>query len=298
MIALRSSTGARDRRLLDDAQGRRAMVWIMAIMIFLTVLAAAMGLAMSGAGRTLDRQLAGRLTVQLVEGDAARRDAAVARLLPALRASSAVSSATEVDRAELARLIEPWLGEAGLDADLPMPALIDVDLRQGDAAGAAEVSRISRSVTAAARVDQHASWLAPVRRLLSVLGWVALGLVAVMAIATAAVVLLAARSGLDTHRGTIDVLHMLGSTDVQIARLFQHRIGVDTLTGGLVGTVAGLAVILVVGTQLNALGSEMFAGLGLTMRDWLMVAATPLLFALLATLAARISVLRTLGRVL
>ena len=44
--------------------------------------------------------------------------------------------------------------------------------------------------------------------------------------------LLAARSGLDTHRDTIDVLHMLGSTDVQIARLFQRRIAFDTLFGG------------------------------------------------------------------
>ena len=51
---------------------------------------------------------------------------------------------------------------------------------------------------------------------------------------------LAARAGLDTHRDTIEVLHMLGSTDLQVARLFQRRIAFDTLLGGAVGTAAAL----------------------------------------------------------
>ena len=148
------------------------------------------------------------------------------------------------------------------------------------------------------RVDWHASWLAPVRGFLRTLGWVAFGLVAVMATAPAAVVLLAARAGLDTHRGTIDILHMLGATDVQIARLFQHRIAVDTLTGGLIGTLGGLAVVLLVGVQLGALESQVLAGLALSTLDWLLIVATPVAFMLLAMVAARGAVLRALGKVL
>lgn len=293
-MALRAS----DRRLLGDRQGRRTMVWIMAIMIFLTVLAAAMGLSVSGAGRALDRQLAGRLTVQVVEADAAKRDAAVRRLLAGLRRAPMVAKAVEVDRAELAELMRPWLGEAGLDADLPIPAMVDVDLHESTDVAVAQVTRIARAATPAARVDWHASWLAPVRGFLRTLGWIAFGLVAVMATATAAVVLLSARAGLDTHRGTIDILHMLGATDVQIARLFQQRIAVDTLTGGLIGTVAGLAVVGVVGLQIGTLESQVLAGLGLSVLDWLLIVATPIAFMLLATVAARIAVLRALGKVL
>jgi cell division transport system permease protein len=293
-MAMRAS----DRKLLGDRQGRRTMVWIMAIMIFLTVLAAAMGLAVAGAGGALDRQLAGRLTVQVVEADPAKRDAAVARLLAGLRREPMVAHAAEVDRAELAELMRPWLGEAGLDADLPIPAMVDVDLRQSDDAAVAAVTRVAHAATPAARVDWHASWLAPVRRFLRTLGWVAFGLVAVMATATAAVVLLSARAGLDTHRGTIDILHMLGATDVQIARLFQQRIAVDTLSGGLIGTVAGLAVVLVVGLQIGGLDSQVLAGLELSTLDWLLIVATPIAFMLLAMVAARIAVLRALGKIL
>ncbi len=132
--------------LLDDRQGRRAMVWIMAIMIFLTTLSAALGLSMLGAGRALDRQLAARLTVQVIEGEAATRDAVVARLLPRLRASADVARATPVDPARLAELLQPWLGEAGLDADLPIPAMVDVDLANGDDAAVARVEALARSV--------------------------------------------------------------------------------------------------------------------------------------------------------
>ena len=56
-------------RVLDEAGGLRAMTWVMAIMLFLTVLAAALGLGTRSAGIALERQLAGRLTVQIVEGD-------------------------------------------------------------------------------------------------------------------------------------------------------------------------------------------------------------------------------------
>src|SRR3546814_7542577 len=61
-------------------------LWIMAVMLLRTVLAAALGLGMRGAAQSLDRQLAGRLTVQIVEADARVREAHAAQALARLRA--------------------------------------------------------------------------------------------------------------------------------------------------------------------------------------------------------------------
>ncbi|WP_423606414.1 cell division protein FtsX [Sphingomonas sp. MS122] len=287
-----------ERRLLDESRRTRAMLWVMAIMLFLTVLAAALGLGMAGASRTLDRQLAGRLTIQLVEADAARRDANVRAVAERVRALPGVTRVEEVDRARLAELLRPWLGEAGLDADLPMPAMVDVDLASGDAAAADRVARAARTVAPAAQVDRHAQWLSPVSRFLTIITWFALALVLLMATATTIVVLLAARGGLDTHRDTIAVLHMLGSTDMQVARLFQRRIAFDTLLGGALGTVAALAVVWLLGQQAAGLGSELLGGVALAPLDWLLLLLLPLAFALLALVAARIGVLGTLGKTL
>jgi cell division transport system permease protein len=284
------TTGSAERRWLDDARTMRAMRWIMAIMLLLTVLAAALGLSTWSATRALDAELAGRLTVQLADGDAA----ATSRILARIRTLPQVARAEAVDRARLAQLLEPWLGEAGLDADLPMPTMIDVDLI--DPAAVAAVEAAVRGAAPNARIDRHATWLAPVRGFIATLAALAAGLVVLVAGATAAVVLLAARAGLDTHAETIEVLHMLGSTDVQIARLFQRRIAIDTLIGGAIGTVAALAALVLLGTRLGAVGAGIVADTGLRAGDWALLSILPLLFTLMAAAAARTAVLRTLGK--
>ena len=65
-----------------------------------------------------------------------------------------------------------------------------------------------------------------------------------IALATAAAVVLAARGALDTHRATIEVMHGIGATDLQVARLFQRKIALDALFGGLAGGVAAALVLL------------------------------------------------------
>ena len=155
-----------------------------------------------------------------------------------------------------------------------------------------------RAIAPRAQVDRNARWLAPVRSFILSIAWLAGGLVVLMASATAAIVLLTARSGLDTHRDTIDVLHMLGSTDIQVSRLFQRRIALDTLTGGAIGTVAAVVAIVLVGSRIAALDSALVRGVTLAPADWLILAALPFAFALLATLAARIAVVGALRRVL
>ena len=287
---------APDRRLLDEGRRTRAMTWIMVIMLFLTVLAGALGLGMLAATAQLDRQLAGRLTVQIVEPNAQLRDRQAAAMVKVFRALPGVARAEEVDRARLAELLKPWLGDTGLDPDLPMPAMIDVDVRGDDSVAAVE--RAARGIAPGARIDRHAQWLSPVRSFMATLSWLAAGLVLLMASAPGAVVLLAARAGLDTHRDTIEVLHMLGSTDLQVARLFQRRIAFDTLIGGALGTAFALGLVWFLQSRFGSLGSELMSGVALQQRDWFVLLLLPLSFALLATFAARVAVLRALGKTL
>jgi len=284
-----------ERRLLDASRHTRTMQWIMAIMLFLTVLAGALALGTLAAAQSLDRQLVGRLTVQVVEANADQREADAARLLAMLRADPGVANATRVPEAELARLLKPWLGTIGNDPDLPMPALIDVDLRDaGDRAVAAVAGR-ARSITPAARVDRHERWMTPVSSFMALMTGIGGGLVLLMALATGAVVVLAARAGLESHRETIEVMHMLGSTDVQVARLFQRRTARDTAIGGAIGTIVALAMVGFVGARMAGLGSALLGGATLSIGGWIALALLPLLFVALATLAARLAVLRALG---
>ena len=288
---------AADRRVLDDRRGTQAMTWIMAIMLFLTVLAAALGLGTVNAADALDRQLAGRMTVQVVAADPAVRDRDTRAVLAVLREMPAVSRANVVDRGRLTELLRPWLGDASSDADVPLPALIDVDLSVPSEEAAARVAVVVRAAAASARVDSQSRWLSPVADFMRTLIYAAVILVLLMAAATTAVVLLAARAGLETHRDTIAILHMLGSTDVQVARLFQRRIALDTMVGGVIGTLSAILAIWAVTGQMSGLGSQLLSGGVLTRGDWMLLALLPVLFALVATFAARIAVLGRLRQV-
>ncbi|WP_374942869.1 cell division protein FtsX [Sphingomonas sp.] len=294
------SAGTSERRVLDEAGGVRAMTWVMAIMVFLTMLAAALGLATAGAARSLDRNLAGKLTVQVIAGDAAARDATAAGIARALRTLPGVRRADVVDRAAMTRLLAPWLGSDGADPDLPVPAMIDVELddRADGAATGAAVETAVRARSASARVDRHAAWMSPVGGFMRTLTALAAGVVALMASATAVVVVLAVRAGLDAHRATIEVMHMLGSTDVQVARLFQRRIAIDAAFGGACGGVAAVAMLAVLGTQASGLGSELLGQVALGPLDWVAIAILPFAFVVLGMAAARVSVTRALGRTL
>ena len=294
------SADARPARALDEASGPRAMPAVLAIMVFLSVLAAAAGLGRAGAARLLDRQLAGRLTVQVVEGERVRADAAAARVLAALRAAPEVARAEPVPRAELERLLRPWLGGDAADAGLPVPAMIEVELASGlggdDDAAVSRLTERVRAASPAARVDRHAAWMSPVGGLMRTLTLIAAAVVALMAAATAATVVLAARAGLEAHRATIEVMHMLGSTDVQVARLFQRRVAMDAGLGGAAGAALALGVTALVARQLAGLGSELVGGVALETGEWLLLAALPLGYVVLATLAARWTVTRALRR--
>ncbi len=296
-----ATAAAARHRLLPEGRVAGPMPWVIAIMMFLTVLAASAGLGLGAGVRSMGADLAGRATVQVVKADAQARDRATARAVLALRAMGEVRSAKLVDPRTLADQLRPWLGEEAANGDLPVPALIDVELRPGPSPGqtdarVAAMRRAMAAIDGAIRVEPHAAFLQPLAGLLSALGWLAAALVALMAVATAAVVVLAARAALDGHRGTIDVLHLMGATDVQIARLFQRRIALDALLGGVAGFCAALLVILALGGRLEATGSDLVRAIGLPWAAWGLLLLLPVGGVLLATAAARLTILRALAR--
>ena len=290
--------GAAERRLLPEGRMAGPMPWVIAIMMFLTVLAAAAGLGLAGAASRLHDQIGGRVTIQIVEASPSRRAAQAQAVAAALGGLPGVAAVRPVPESEIQRLLEPWLGAGVAESDLPVPALVDVDLT---AEGRSNLGRLRRAVAAAAptaRVDDNARWLAPLAKLISALKWLAAGLVLLMVGATAATVVLAARAALDTHRGTIEILHLMGATDVQVARLFQRRIALDALFGGLVGFILAGTVLIGIGRRVSALGSELLGSASLPTLAWLLLLALPVFGVILSMMVARHTILRALGRML
>ncbi len=290
--------GAAERGLLPEGRLAGPMPWVIAIMMFLTVLAASAGLGLAGAAGRLDDQIGSRVTIQIVEANPQLRDRQAAAATASLARLPGVSSVRLVPQEEIQDMLEPWLGPGGVEADLPVPALIDVDLDPAGGMDLAQLSAATIAVAPSARLDENAQWLAPLVSLIAALKWLAAGLVLLMVGATTATVFLAARAALDTHRQTIEILHLMGATDVQIARLFQRRIALDALFGGLVGFLLAGIVLFLLGQRVSALGSELLGSTAISLEIGAILLVLPLFGVLLAMLVARLTILRALGRML
>jgi cell division transport system permease protein len=290
--------GTADRRLLPEGRLAGPMPWVIAIMMFLTVLAAAAGLGLGQATRTLNADIGNRITIQIVEANPDFREAQAAAAVAELQRLPGVDAVRRIEAAEMEQLLEPWLGEGGLQAELPVPAMIDAELSAQAYADLDAIRAAILDVAPSARVDDNAQWLAPLATLIDALRLLAAALVLLMVGASAATVVLAARAALDTHRNTIEVMHLMGATDIQVARLFQRRIALDALFGGLVGLAAAAIVLLVIGSRVGALGSELLGSAGLPLTSWLVLVLLPVGGVLLAMLVARTTILRALGRLL
>ncbi|PEQ13989.1 cell division protein [Novosphingobium sp. PC22D] len=278
------------------------MPWVIAIMVAMTVIALAAGLALGNAVSSAKAELEGGVTVQLVEAREDVRQSEADAAVEALKRMPGVVSLRKVPRSEVDALIEPWLGddiEGATGSDVPVPALIDV--RLDGTANRARLSRIEallRPVAPSARIDAQSNWLKPVFAAVVSLQWLAVALVALLFVALAAAVLLAARSALGANRDTIEIVHLLGGTDSQIARVFQRSIAIDAMGGGILGLVLATVVILALGRRFAGLGAGMVDNGALGPLDWALLALVPIVATGLAMLTARITVMQALRKML
>lgn len=278
---------AAERRLLPGGGPRGATPWVIAIMLFVMMVVAAAGLALGNVATIVAGGVSQRFSIQLAGGEA-RQPAAIA----AARATPGVAAIRPVPNSEMRATLERWLGPIDAGADLPLPAMIDVDLAAG--ADPAAIGRRIEVAVPGARFVAHADSLRPLLSALHAVSLLAVALVLLVALASGAVVVLAARGALDTNRATIEIMHGVGASDAQVAALFQRRIAIDALTGGVSGgLVAGLVLLVILGGGSSWI-AELSGGSLLHARDLLLLALLPFAVAALATLVARAAVLSAL----
>ena len=216
-----------------------------------------------------------------------------------LEQTDGVSDVAIVPQDQLAAQLAPWLGADMKISDIPVPALLDADFNvpqdERDVRIAA-LDKAIKGVSANARVEPHARYLGPLAQLVGSIGLLAFGMVALMALATGAVVVLAARGAHSAHRATIDIMHLLGATDAQVVGLFQRRMMLDTVWGVAVGAGGALVIILLLGQAMRSVTSDLVRSAALPASAWLVLLLLPTGCVALAWLSARITLHRAMER--
>lgn len=279
-----------DRRLLGARPFRGPMPWVIAIMSFSIIIIAATGLALASTAGSLSEAIATRYALEVPDG-AQELGAVVA----ALKASPGVGSVEAVPESEMRRTLEQWLGPAAQSPDLPVPALVNFDARAGTDVRA--IAKRIEAIAPAARISAHRDRVAPLLRSMRALQWLAFGLVLLLGAAAAAAVVLATRGALDTHRFTIEVMHGIGATDLQLTHLFQRKIAIDALAGSLAGAAAGAVVLLLLASGASFAG-ELTGGATLPAPALLVLFLLPFVLTALAAWVARMAVIAALRETL
>lgn len=264
----RRSRYSRDPLGLRRALSGPLLPGLVAAMALLAALAVAGAQGAAALAERWQRGAAAAVTVQLPAADAAQTQ----RALSTLRAMPEVAEARAMDEARLAELLRPWLGGAGA---LPLPAVIELRLRDPRTDPVLVGDRLAASVPGAV-VEAHGLWvarLAALARSLQLLSWAVLALVAGVA---AAVVAVATRAGLAARRDAVEVLHGLGARDAEIAGRFAWRIGLLAAGGALLGAVAAVPALALLADLAGPwIGTGEGSRGGWAMLPWPALAAVP-----------------------
>ncbi|SBW02827.1 conserved membrane hypothetical protein [uncultured Alphaproteobacteria bacterium] len=274
---------------------------MIAMMVFLATLAFSGALVLDNLLDRWNRDIKGTLTVQVVPTDAGNAKATEARIdktIRILEETPGVLRARALSDDELAALIEPWLGSTDLIADLPLPHLIDVTVSDAEPPDLVALSARLKKEIPGASVDDHRIWLSRVIRLADGLEMLARSVMALVALAAAVAVVYATRAGLAIHRGSIEILHLVGARDGYIARQYALRALWLGIEGAAIGFGLAAPVLIGLGAMAKTLQGGLLAEVSFGAPHWVVLGLVPVTAALLAAAAAFLTVLRTLSRML
>lgn len=286
------------RFLPEGKEGGGILPWVIAVMVYLCSMAVAAGLGIYNAAQDWSADLNNSATIQIVQAEQEQRQLQAQAALALLQATPGVASATLLSDDDLRGLLEPWLGTGNVSDDLPVPALIAVDLLPGVRLNLDALRAQLAEVAPDARLDDHQQWIGELSRTAGAIGAAAILAVLLIVFATTAIVVFGAQARLASHRENIEIIHLMGAEDAVIAQEFRYRFMYYGIRGGLIGF--GLAAASLLGIYNLATGIEgsLVQEMSLTLTQTVGMFAIPLITALISRQTAGMTVMRALAKIM
>ncbi len=274
----------------------RLLPWVMAIMVYLSALAATGSLLLHSGFADWASSLQGRITVQITGEDRAQILLEAEDVSELLRRTPGISSVRQLEDEEISSLLEPWLGEGNITDDLPVPIMIDVETSEETYINLEALQSQLEQVSPNVYLDDHAKWLMHFYDLTYSIEYTALGILIMILIASICIVIFSTKSSMSEHKDTIAIMHLMGAHDPMIAKAYQQRFMFYGLKGGGAGLILTFITIYTFFSLLQNLSGGLIEDPSLPYFELSVLLLFPILFAALAMLTARLTVMRALGR--
>ena len=280
---------------LRQSAASRFLPWTIGGLLFLAIVALGVAAIADAALRGYGMR-SKMVTVTLPVFEAGDGQQELAEALNILRNTRGVTAAAPVPVAEVAILVEPWMGDLEAEMDLPLPRLIDVTLDPRSHVDLAALEQQLGRVVEGATVGAEVLARARAERVAAFLrGWGVAGGVAAL-VAMLALVALITWVSLRMTADLIELLRCMGAPDRYLARQFEGHALLSSIQGGSVGLVLALLTVLAILYSSDRMQLAEAIEPQLPAMDWLLLACVPLLAALPIMAVARLTALWGLMR--
>ncbi len=186
--------------------------------------------------------ISAEITVQVQPRAGDTGDEKTAEITRFLADQNGIKRVTPFTREQSLKLVEPWIGKSEVLKTFAIPRLIAVEIDRDNPPDISTLKKVLEAKYPGALLDDHGHWRNEIRRLTRLLELAGIGMLLLMAMATAAVIVAAATSALASNREIVSVLNFIGAEEKFIARQFEAHFLKVGIKAGIVG--AGLASIV------------------------------------------------------
>lgn len=273
---------------LRNARALWVVLIIMAMLAGCALLFARGSMRLSGTWQT---QLSDTLTVQVILENSEDWDVQTNLARTTLADAVPGADIEIIPEDEAKALLKPWLGNAVLPDDLPVPALINLT-GQNMSSARVETALVDTGLTV--NIDDNSRYADQLKGTAKRLVSLGLGTLLLILIAGLSVNIFATRAGMTAQKEIIRVLVQVGASDNFIAKLF---IG-QALRRGALGAAIGLslaALLWMVLSLTSEWGGLGWTGIGPGLIDVFWLICLGMIFAVICAAAAGVTAARQLA---
>ena len=221
-----------------------AMVLVIAIMTFLSCLTLGAVTLVRDTAAIWQNEIAREATIQVKPAEGFDISIALDQAVAIASEFRGVRSATIVDDAATARLLEPWLG-SGIDLEeLPVPRLVTITIDPDNPPDFAAMREAITGNVPYASLDDHRTWVDRLVTMARTTVAIGVSVLVLILSATLLTVVFATRGAMSGNGHVIEVLHFVGAEAGFIARQFRSHFLVTGMKGAATGGALATLVFL------------------------------------------------------
>ena len=285
----------------SNIQGNALMV-VIAIMAFLACLTLGGVSMVRATASSWQSQISREITIQITPEDGLDMGAALVKARDLALTFVGTREGQIMDDSATARLLEPWLGTGLNLEDLPVPRLIVITIDETNPPDFEAMRALLKVEVPQAFLDDHRTWVDRLVQMANTTVLIGSGILILVFTAMVLTVVFATRGALSGNRHIIEVLHFVGAEGSFVAKEFQKHFLKISLKGAAAGGLLAAAFFALasfwqsrsLATPESDQATALFGTFTMGWGGYIGIFATMIVIALLTTITARLTVMRTI----